>query len=87
MSLDKEFENNALFQVRLLAQRVEALTREKEEIEENARNLKKDVVAMQKTFQRGAGMMIALPILGTLIGLALAYGKVIFAPWLKGGPP
>lgn len=87
--LDQEFENNPLFQVRLLAQRVDVLTKEKEDIEQELRDERKKrgdletrVATMEKSFQRGAGALIVLPIIGTFIGLFLAYGKVIFKPWL-----
>lgn len=69
--------------------RVDALTREKEQIEaelkeeENARKeLERRVANMEKSFQRGAGALIVMPIFGTLIGILFAYGKIIFAPWL-----
>lgn len=79
----KEFsEDDPLFQVKLLAQRVDALTREKEEIEGEQRDLEKRVADMEKSFQRGAGALIVLPIFGALIGIIFAYGKIIFAPWL-----
>jgi hypothetical protein len=38
---------------------------------------------MEASFQRGVGMLMLLPILGTAIGLIIAYGKFIFAPWNK----
>lgn len=88
--LDQEFENNPLFQVKLLAGRVDVLTKEKEDIEQDLRDERKKrgdletrVATMEKSFQRGAGALIVLPIIGTFIGIVLAYGKVIFKPWLN----
>lgn len=87
----KEFdENDPAFQVRMLALRVDALTKEKEEIEGELREERSErkklddrVATMEKSFQRGAGALIVLPVIGTLVGLVFAYGKVIFRPWLS----
>ncbi len=79
-------EDDPRFQVKLLGMRVDTLTREKEEIEKTARELEKRLSAMERTFQRGAGAMIVIPIVGAVVGFLFAYGKVIFAPWTKGGP-
>jgi hypothetical protein len=38
---------------------------------------------MERTFQRGAGALIVLPVIGTIVGLLLAYGSVIFRPWVN----
>jgi len=76
-------ENNPYYQIRLLAQRVETLTKEKEEAEENIRNMEKRIAAMERSFQRGAGALIVLPIIGTFVGVLFAYGKIIFAPWMS----
>ena len=81
-------------QIALLAMRVENLGREKEALERQLekeveeRNKKdeeyaKRIAAIEKAYQRGAGIMMILPFAGTAIGLLLAYGKVIFAPWTK----
>ncbi len=82
-------EDDPRFQVRILGMRVDRLTQEKEDIEEELREerterkkLDERVASMERTFQRGAGIAIALPILGTALGFILAYGKVIFAPWM-----
>jgi hypothetical protein len=40
---------------------------------------------MEKSFQRGFGMLVIIPIIGTIVGILFAYGKVIFAPWLGKG--
>ena len=68
-------------QVALLAMRVENLGREKEAIERSLERAETRLATMEKAFQRGAGIMMILPFAGTAIGLLLAYGKVIFAPW------
>lgn len=84
-------EDDPRFQVRILSMRVDALTKEKEAIEvelheerDERKKLDERVAAMEKTFQRGAGIMLMLPIFGAALGLLLAYGKVIFAPWTGG---
>lgn len=82
-------ENDPRYQVRILALRVDNLGKEKEEIESDLREerserkkLEDRVSNMERSFQRGFGMLIVIPVLGTLVGLVFAYGKVIFAPWL-----
>lgn len=62
--------------IKLLAYRVSTLTREKEALEVR-------VAKMEKSFNMGAGILLVLPVLGSAIGLILAFGKFIFAPWLK----
>lgn len=80
----KEFdEHDPAFQVRILSLRVDALTKEKEDIEKSSRELEGRVAAMERSFQRGAGALIVLPIVGTVVGLLFAYGKIIFAPWVS----
>jgi len=76
-------------QVKILALRIDNLTREKEHIEaelkeeERARkDLDIRVASMEKSFQRGAGALIVMPVVGTFVGLLLAYGRTIFAPWM-----
>jgi hypothetical protein len=79
-------------QIALLAMRVDNLGKEKEAIERDLEQeraerekheieLTRRVETMEKSFQRGAGIIMVLPILGTVIGILLAYGKQIFAPW------
>lgn len=81
-------ETDPRFQVRILSMRVDALTQEKEDIERDLneerserKKLDERVASMERTFQRGAGVMLVLPIVGAAIGIILAYGKIIFAPW------
>lgn len=75
-------EDDPRFQIKILSMRVDALTKEKEELEDTTRSQERRIAAMERTFQRGAGIAIALPILGTIVGFLMAYGKVIFAPWM-----
>jgi transposase len=78
----KEFdENDPAFLIRILSLRVDALTKEKEELEAKERELEKRMAKMENSFQRGAGILMVLPIVGTLVGLLFAYGRVIFKPW------
>lgn len=66
-------------QIRMLAYRVAVLTREKEALEGR-------VSKMEKSFNMGAGILLVLPILGSLVGMFIAVGKGFFAPWF-GTPP
>jgi hypothetical protein len=76
-------ENDPRFGIRLLSLRVEQLVKEKAEDELKLSELTKRVASMEKTFQRGAGALIVMPIIGTIVGLLFAYGSVIFKPWLS----
>lgn len=76
-------EDDPRFQVRLLSLRVDTLTKEKEEIEARERDFELRIAAMEKSFQRGFGALVIVPIVGTLVGFFAAYGKVIFAPWMN----
>lgn len=60
--------------LRLLSYRVSVLAREKEELEAR-------VSKMENAFTMGKGVFVVVPILGTLAGLLMAYGKTIFRPW------
>lgn len=84
--------NDPAVQILLLAQRVENLGREKEELERDLereraerenheKDMDKRIAKMERSFQRGAGIIMILPVLGTAVGILIAYGKVIFAPW------
>ena len=84
MRQDGEFdEHSAIFQVRLLAQRVDTLTREKERIEAEARDDRKRIAKIEYALAVGWGVLIVIPILGAVLGFLFAYGKVIFGPWFK----
>jgi hypothetical protein len=80
--------NDPRVQIILLASRVETLGKEKEALERELEKedlkiqaLEERVLKMENSFQRGAGILLVLPFIGTAIGLVLAYGKTIFAPW------
>jgi uncharacterized protein YheU (UPF0270 family) len=75
-----------------LAQRVDNLCKEKEELEralgkertersEHEAELEVRLAKIENSFQKGAGILMVLPVLGTIFGLLVAYGKTIFAPW------
>ena len=84
LRLYKEFrEDDPAWQIHILGLRVDALTKEKEDLERSQREQEARIAAMEKTFQRGMGAMIMVPIIGSIVGFMFAYGKVIFAPWLK----
>jgi hypothetical protein len=77
-------------QVKILAMRIDNLGREKEHLESDLkeeqrarRDLETRVANMEKSFQRGAGALIVMPIIGGVVGVLFAYGKIIFGPWLN----
>jgi hypothetical protein len=90
----KEFDefnpNNPYTALALLGERVNNLGKEKEALERDLEQERKErsdleerVAAMERSFQRGAGVLMVIPILGTIITLFVVYGKMIFAPWAK----
>lgn len=82
--LEAEFEErNALFQVKLLAQRVDTLVREKERLEADARDDRKRISRIENALAMGWGVLIVLPILGAVLGFVFANRAVIFGPWLR----
>lgn len=86
VAVDNNFdERNPSYQVRILDMKVEALSKQKDELEKDVneerierRALDVRVAKMEKSFQRGAGMMVMLPIIGTIIGIVVAYAKFFF---------
>lgn len=74
---DGEFEENALFQVKLLAQRVDVVVREKEALERTAREQETRIRKMETMLSVGWGIFIVFPILGAILGFLLSYGKII----------
>lgn len=81
--------NNPYTALALLGERVNNLGKEKEALEQELKDERKDrgdlekrVAVMEKSFQRGAGVLMVVPIIGTAITLFLIYGEKIFAPWL-----
>jgi hypothetical protein len=79
-------------QILILAERVSNLGKEKEGLEralereqKTREGVEKDfrerLEKMEKSFQRGAGIMMVVPIIGSAIGLLLAYSKMILKPW------
>lgn len=62
--------------VKFLAYRVAVLTREKEELEVR-------VSKIEKSFNMGAGIVLILPLMGSVIGMMFAFGKQIFKPWIN----
>ena len=83
-------EDDPRFQVKILSIRLDNLGKEKEAIEkelaeerDERKKLDERVAKMEKSFQRGAGMMIMMPVLGTVIGFAFAYAKILFGGGAK----
>jgi hypothetical protein len=80
----REFdENDPAYQVRILALRVDALTKEKEELEKSEAALEARVENIERSLGKGAGILIGLATVGTIGGVLMAWGKTIFAPWIK----
>ena len=77
-ALDPNLPGAQLF---ILGERVKALTIEKEKLEVDYRQLNERVQKMESTFNKGAGMLLLLPIVGTITTLIVAYGGRIFSPW------
>lgn len=61
--------------IKFLAYRVAVLGREKEELEER-------IAKIEKSFNMGAGILLILPVLGSIVGMVFAFGKQIFKPWM-----
>lgn len=68
-------------QVYVLATRVETLTKEKEALEKTCAALSERLARIEKSFDRGAGILLVLPILGGIMGWVISYWKVITRPW------
>ena len=84
LRLYKEFdENDPSFLIRILTLRVDAITKEKEELEEKERKLEERISKIEGSLGKGAGILIGLASVGSIGGLLAAYGKTIFAPWFK----
>lgn len=82
--MDAEFEErNALFQVRLLSQRVETLGREKEGLEREVREADRRLDSIERVLAIGWGVVLVIGVFGTILGFLLAYRTVIFGPWIK----
>ena len=83
LRLYKEFdENDPAYLIRILSIRVDALTKEKEEIEEKERKLEARISKIEGSLGKGAGILIGLATVGTIGGALMAWGKTIFAPWM-----
>ncbi len=79
----KEFdENDPAFMIRILSLRVDALTKEKEELEKKERDLEDRIARIEGSLGKGAGILIGLATVGTVGGVLMAWGKTIFAPWM-----
>lgn len=76
-------ENNALFQVKLLAQRVDNLGKEKERLERADERHDERLDKIENWLAMGWGVLVVLPVLGAVLGFLFAYGKMIFGPWFK----
>lgn len=63
--------------------RVDTLTKEKELLEASERALEQRVAIIESSLGKGAGILIGLATVGTVGGVLMAWGKTIFAPWMK----
>lgn len=75
--------NNPYTQLALLAQRIDNLGKEKEALETREKELEKRVSRLEASYGKGAGIIIGLGMIGTIGGILMAWGKTIFAPWIK----
>jgi hypothetical protein len=82
--------NNPYVAIALLGERVNNIGKEKEMIERSLeeerrqrRALEDRIVKMEISFQRGAGILMVLPIVGGFVGFLAAYWKAILAPWIR----
>jgi len=62
--------------LKFLSYRVSVLCKEKEELEAR-------VARLEKLVTMGAGILVVLPIVGSAMGILLAFGKQIFRPWMS----
>lgn len=67
--------NDPESKIKFLAYRVSVLGREKEELEVR-------IAKIEKSFNMGAGILLILPLLGSIVGVVFAFGKQIFKPWM-----
>lgn len=74
---------NPAVQILLLSARVDALTKENSAYLNKCMDLDKRVGELEGALKKGAGILIGLTTVGTALGILLAYGKTIFAPWLR----
>lgn len=72
-------------QIYILADRVENLTKEKEAVERKYDDLQKRVARMERSFDRGAGVLLVIPIIGAILGWLISYWRVVFKPWIGPG--
>lgn len=90
--IDRFDPNNPYTAIAILGERIKTLVREKESLERalekeredrclNEAAFEKRMAEIEKSFQRGAGVMLVLPLIGGAIGVLIAYGKTIFRPW------
>lgn len=61
--------------IRFLAYRVQVLTKENEDLEDR-------VGKLEKTFHMGAGILLVIPVIGSAVGVVIAFGQKIFKPWM-----
>jgi hypothetical protein len=73
--------NDPNVQILLLSREMDSLKRREEAVEKREDELEKRIAKMEASFNRGAGILMVLPIIGTVVGLLFAYGKVILKPW------
>ena len=73
--------NNPYTQLALLAQRVDNLGREKEELERRIEADEVRLAKMERTMTMGWGVIVVIPILGSIVGFVAMYAKTIFSPW------
>ncbi len=56
--------------------------KERDALQAEINKLEDRLAAIEKSFQRGFGMLLIIPVIGSIAGFVFAYGKMIFGPWL-----
>ena len=79
--LDEFNPNNPYTAIALLGERIKGIVEREKAIEKREDDLEARIAKMEASFNRGAGILMVLPVVGTVVGLLLAYGKAIFRPW------
>lgn len=67
----------------ILADRIEKLTKEKEALEVCVKELTERIDKMEKAFDRGSGVLLVLPVIGTILAFVAANWRTITKPWIN----
>jgi hypothetical protein len=79
--LDEFNPNNPYTAIALLGERIKGIVEREKAIAKREDDLEARIAKMEKSYQRGAGILIGLSALGGSAGLLAANWKTIFKPW------